>query len=85
MMMVAQCRERVVQMKNAECEKLCHAVRDLAQASHYRSILVTLATLHAQPRMRPGHPAFAQGLLAVSCEVGPDVRRGTCLCIEIAS
>lgn len=42
------------------------------QADTYRSVLVTLAQLHAQPRMRPGHPRFTQGLLAVSCEVGSD-------------
>lgn len=48
-----------------------HVARDLLQAGPYRSILVTLATLHAQPRMRPEDPRFTQSLLAVSCEVGP--------------
>ncbi|CAN0104280.1 unnamed protein product [Scytosiphon promiscuus] len=40
-----------------------------SQASYYRRILGTLARLHAQPCMRPEHPAFTEPLLAVSCEV----------------
>ncbi len=39
------------------------------QASFYRHVLGKLAKLHADPCMRPGHPAFTESLLAVSCEV----------------
>lgn len=40
------------------------------QTEFYKSILGMLASLHAQPCMRPEHPAFTECLLAVSCEVG---------------
>lgn len=39
------------------------------QAGFYRYVLGKLAKLHAEPYMRPGHPAFTESLLAVSCEV----------------
>lgn len=39
------------------------------QAGFYRQFLRKLAKLHAEPCMRPGHPAFTESLLVVSCEV----------------